>query len=270
MKRTLVLALLLIPVGALAIKTPASSPHPRTLRVMTYNIHHGEGTDHEFDLVRLAEIIKRTDADLVALQEVDQATQRSQGVNQLTELARLTGLNAAFGKAMDFQGGGYGVGVLSKSAIRHVVNRPLPDPPGFEPRTALTVDIEVGTGGPLVHFTSTHLDSGRDFGNRVAQADHLNQLTASDDSPAILAGDLNCRTDSEPMEILRRRWVNASPPDFRPSDPAARWFGRVDHVLVRPAPTWRVIASHVIDAPAASDHLPVLAEIEIASENQNR
>src|SRR5712671_3348280 len=84
---------------------------PLTVRVLTYNIHHGEGTDGEFDLPRLARIIEGTQADLIALQEVDQATDRASGVNELNELARLTHLHAAFGKAMDFQGGAYGVGI---------------------------------------------------------------------------------------------------------------------------------------------------------------
>src|SRR6185295_15807730 len=134
----------------------------------------GEGTDGEFDLPRLARIIESSNPDLVALQEVDQGTRRSSGVNQLSELARLTHLHGAFGKAMDFQGGGYGVGVLSRWPLRHVEMHALPDPPDREPRTSLTVAVRVGRGGPLVQFTSTHLDSGRDLVNRMAQADELN------------------------------------------------------------------------------------------------
>jgi len=87
----------------------AAAPGAHTVRVLTYNIHHGEGMDGFFDLPRLARIIEATGADLVALQEVDQGTQRSSGVNELTELARLTRFHPAFGKAMDFQGGGYGM-----------------------------------------------------------------------------------------------------------------------------------------------------------------
>src|SRR4029453_6534960 len=117
----------------------ATTPTPHTVRVLTYNIHHGEGTDGEFDLPRLARIIESSAPDLVALQEVDQGTQRASGVNQLTEVARLTRLHGAFGKAMDFQGGGYGVGVLSRWPLRPVEVHPLPDPPDREPRTSLTV-----------------------------------------------------------------------------------------------------------------------------------
>lgn len=56
---------------------------PATLRVLTYNIHHGEGTDGRFDLSRTAGLIATAEPDLVALQEVDQGTDRAGGVDQV-------------------------------------------------------------------------------------------------------------------------------------------------------------------------------------------
>ena len=85
---------------------------PPIVRALTYNIHHGEGTDGRLDLSRLAAIISSAAPDLVALQEVDLGTARAGGVDQLAELGRLTGMHPVFGKAMDYQGGAYGVGVL--------------------------------------------------------------------------------------------------------------------------------------------------------------
>src|SRR4029450_13576186 len=70
--------------------TTATTPAPHTVRVLTYNIHHGEGTDGEFDLPRLARIIESSQPDLVALQEVDQGTERASGGNQLPEVGGLT------------------------------------------------------------------------------------------------------------------------------------------------------------------------------------
>ena len=68
----------IVPSVAIAIVVLAGgyqgAPISRTLRVLTYNIHHGEGTDGIFDLSRQADIVKSVDADLVALQEVDQHT----------------------------------------------------------------------------------------------------------------------------------------------------------------------------------------------------
>jgi endonuclease/exonuclease/phosphatase family metal-dependent hydrolase len=239
-----------------------ATSNPHKIRVLTYNIHHGEGMDGEFDLPRLARVIESVQPDLVALQEVDQGTQRSSGVHQLTQLGRLTRMHAAFGKAMDFQGGGYGVGVLSRWPLRRTETHSLPDPPDREPRTSLTVAVRVGRTGPLVQFTSTHLDSGRDLANRMAQASELNNFLVRDDGvPAILAGDLNSQLQTQVLQILETSWSNVSPEDPPPAVPTGR-PGRVDHVLVRPFSGWKVIESTVVDAPIASDHRPVLVVLE--------
>lgn len=47
------------------------------LRLLTYNIHHAEGLDGKVDYDRIARVIRDTKADLVALQEVDIQTQRT-------------------------------------------------------------------------------------------------------------------------------------------------------------------------------------------------
>lgn len=256
---SLLLLALVWPAGPLAA--------PRVIRVMTYNIHHGEGTDREFDLVRLANIIKSEEPDLVALQEVDQGTERSAGVDQLAELGQLTGMHAAFGKAIDFQGGGYGVGVLSRWTILSTENHPLPGSPDREPRTALTVDVKMGDGGPLLQFTSTHLDQGLSLGNRVAQANELNdRLVSGDGLPSILAGDMNSGAESEVVQILDAQWTNVSPTDSPSISRSGRPIFRVDYVMVRPSGDWRIVESRVVDAPVASDHRPVLAVLEWVGE----
>ena len=114
---------------------------PVTVRVLSYNIQHGMGADGRIDLPRLAAVMKATNPDIIALQEVDQATERSGGVKQLDELARLLGMHAEFGKAIDYLGGAYGVGILSRWPISDPDNQPLPSPPRIEARTALSVSI---------------------------------------------------------------------------------------------------------------------------------
>jgi endonuclease/exonuclease/phosphatase family metal-dependent hydrolase len=241
----------------------ASTPRAQTaLRVLTYNIHHGEGLDGQFDFVRLANIISGARPDLVALQEVDSRTERAGGVDELAELGRLTGMYAAFGQAMDFQGGSYGVAVLSRWPMLTAENHPLPGSPDREPRTSLTVTVNIGESGLRLQFTSTHLDQGRDGGSRVAQANDLNQqLVHGEDGPTILAGDMNSGADTEAIRVLDAQWTNVSPSDPTPS-PSGRPRYRVDYVLVRPADRWRVLESSVVDAPIASDHRPVLVVLE--------
>lgn len=85
-----------------------------TLRVLSYNIHHGRGTDNQVDLARIAKVISDSQADLVALQEVDHGTRRTGGVDQTSELGRLTGMHSQFCKQIDYDDGEYGQALLSR------------------------------------------------------------------------------------------------------------------------------------------------------------
>jgi endonuclease/exonuclease/phosphatase family metal-dependent hydrolase len=265
--------LLLLPLAAAAVSLPAAESRREArgdrfiVRVLTYNIHHGEGLDGRFDLPRLAGIIGSASADLVALQEVDRGTRRASGVDQLTEIGRLTGMFTAFGKAMDYQGGDYGVGVLTRAPIQRVANRRLPGSPDREPRTALTVDVDRPDWGPRIQFTTTHLDQGRDLMDQVAQASVLSAAWSAD-TAGILAGDLNTRPDTLTMQILARRWSDTFVDP--PPDPSGRPRRRIDYVMVRPAGAWRTIESRYLEAPLASDHQPVLTVLEWTGEEEGK
>ncbi len=87
------------------------------LRVMTYNIHHAEGIDGRLDVKRIVDLICRHGADIVALQEVDRGTERVGQRDLLAELSEATGLHKAFAKTLDYQGGDYGIGILSRFRI---------------------------------------------------------------------------------------------------------------------------------------------------------
>lgn len=92
---------------------PPVSPANKTLRVMTYNIHVGVGMDKKLDLQRIADVIKKEKPDLVGLQEVDRGVKRTEGRDEIVELAGLTGMQYAFAHNLDYQGGQYGVAIIS-------------------------------------------------------------------------------------------------------------------------------------------------------------
>lgn len=258
MNRVLPPILLLLSAWALGAQTD-----PVTVRVLTYNIRHGQGMDGRFDLPRLAGVLKSIQPDVVALQEVDQGTERAGGVNQLDELGRMTGMHAAFGKAMNYMGGAYGVAVLSRWPFLSRENHPLPVAAANEPRTALSVRLGMGGRGPLLQFASTHLDYGRDPEHRLAQARQINELLGRGERQlAILAGDMNARADTEVIQTLETKWTRASAADPPPTDATWRPRSRVDHVFFRPAESWRVIEWTVIDETVASDHRPLLVVLE--------
>jgi endonuclease/exonuclease/phosphatase family metal-dependent hydrolase len=150
----------------------------KNIKVMTYNIHYCNppSAGKKIDVAAIAEVIKNEEPDLVALQEVDVNTERSgKGLNQAKELARLTGMNFLFSKAIDYQGGDYGVAVLSKFPILDSVRFILPVDPVIkgETRTIAAVTVEIAEGKKII-FASTHLDLKEQ--NRLTQAERSVKL----------------------------------------------------------------------------------------------
>jgi len=248
------------------IESRSSSHTGIQLRVLTYNIRHGEGADGRVDLERTARVIRDAHADVVALQEVDRGTSRVKGVDEAEELARLTGLRMAFACAIPFGGGQYGNAVLTRlEMIRPPQTISLP---GEEKRALLWMDLKKtdGEGSPAgtFRFLATHLDLNA--GRRVESVDEIEKLFAgSSEMPALLAGDLNAEFPETAFQNLLRHWGNTEKAgaSAEPSCPADRPRERIDHVLFRPASRWRVIECRVLPEPEVSDHRPVLAVVEL-------
>lgn len=270
-------------ITALASAAPATRPATAAvlgrLRVLTYNIHHGEGLDRKLDLDRIARTLRETDPDLVALQEVDRVASRSGKVDQAARLGELTGLHAAFGEAMPFDGGGYGNAILSRWKLDHPTTIRLPSSPKEEPRCLLVATVSVpGASGPqTLRFGSTHLNH-RSADERMKQVNHLlEQLPATPDAPpTVVAGDFNATPDSDVIRRMAGTWLDATretvgaatsrPVDGRPllSFPADQARTQIDYVFATPAARWSVVRAEAIPQTVASDHLPVLAELVLA------
>lgn len=238
---------------------PAAEPSEQTLRLLTYNIKHGLGLDGVEDLERAAELIRELKPDLVALQEIDQGAERSGGVMQAERLGELTGMHPAFGKFMDYQGGEYGLAVLSRFEIVEAVNHVLP--PGREPRSALAVRVEP-EGQPLL-FVSLHLYATEE--ERLSQAEKIVELVGSEDAPVILAGDFNSQPGDAVMSFLGESFTvpskNGDRFTFRADEPTRE----IDFILLRPGERFEVIESRVIDESNVSDHRPVLTVVRLRS-----
>lgn len=233
------------------------------LRVLSYNIHHGEGSDGKVDLQRIARVINDAHPDLVALQEVDSGTKRTHGVDQPRQLADLTKLHGAFGDNIPFEGGRYGNAVLSRFPIVRQKNHPLPSHYKGEQRGVLEVEVQLPDKRPPLVFYATHFDYRGDYdGERIESARRVNQLLSRQpQAAAILAGDLNAEPKSKPLEELSKKWNRGE--RFAPTYPADAPTGQIDYILFRPASRWRVIETRVIDEAVASDHRPLLTVLEL-------
>ncbi len=235
----------------------------RIIKVLSFNILHGATTKGNFDLDAIANVIIRTDPDLVALQEVDYKTNRAKKYDLVTELGWRTKMAPVFGRAMFYDGGEYGEGILSKTSFISSRNVNLPYSPGNEPRAALEI-ITVLASGDTISFVGTHLDHLRDEKDRVAQAAKINEVFSKNKYPTILAGDLNAQPGSNPINILEKNWKGAydknnPKPTFPSNDPQRK----IDYVLFYPLDAWEVLETKVIQDSIASDHCGYLATLRL-------
>lgn len=253
-RRPRIAALLILWLAAV----PAAAA-PTRLKLLCYNLHHGEGTDGKLDLPRIAGIIKAADPDIAGLQEVDSAATRTGKVDQAAEYARLTGLRAVFGRAIPLQGGAYGNALLSRSPALKVDRIALP---GGEPRMALITDHDLSGGadpaGSTVTIINTHLMVGEPSA-ALESAKRINAyaLDASKGDPSrpmILMGDMNSGRQSEAIRELLKVWK------------AEAFDYGIDWVMYRPAGRWafvRAVKLTTGDAAIASDHEPVAQEMDL-------
>lgn len=241
----------------------AADPKPKaerkSLRVLSYNIHHGEGTDGKIDLPRIATIIASVKPDLVALQEVDKKTKRSGGVDQTAELAKRTGLKGTFFRAIAFEGGEYGQAILARVAFDEGGTHQLPGPANQERRIAGYVRGTVD--GRELAFVTAHFNHLSDA-NRREQAAKLDVLFADAKGPVIVAGDLNATPDSEPLKRLAKNWTPAKLAVELFTIPSAKPTRQIDYILHRSSHPFRVAEVKVLDEPVASDHRPIFAVLE--------
>lgn len=235
---------------------------PLRLRVLSYNIHHGAGTDGRLDLPRIARTITAAEPDIVALQEVDRGTDRTQRVDQAAELSRLTEMHVVFGANIDYDGGQYGNAVLSRYPILRQENHLLPSPRGGEQRGVLQVEIELPGIDPPLMLLATHLDHRPNDVERRESAAAINRLAADrPDQPALLAGDLNDTPESATLERLAAEW-NRAGEGALPTVPVDDPTRQIDFILYRPQDRWRVVDVRVLDERLASDHRAILAVLE--------
>lgn len=260
------LAALLI--ASLASWLPAAAQTPHKLRVLCYNIHYGQGMDGEYDIQRLAEVIKAAKPDLVALQEVDVGVKRSGRVHQLQKLGELTGLTARFGPTQHYEGGLFGNAVLTRLPILDELIQPLPYTEATPerqtyPRGALAITVQAPDGRPL-RFISTHFQHNVPE-DRVEEAKAVNALFAgpADKLRTILAGDFNAKPEEEPIAILEQKWTHAMDAARAPSAPSVNPKARIDYIFFRSAADFGTASSEVLPEQMASDHRPVLAVLEL-------
>ena len=165
---------------ALMVAVSAASAQ-NYLKIMTYNVRNSKGMDNVMDCRRAAAVIRTQSPDVVAVQELDSMTRRSGGKYVLGEIADYAGMHAEYFPAIEFDGGKYGIGILSKEKPLTVHGYPLPG--REEERALLVAEFE-----ELV-FACTHLSLTEE--DRMASLEIIGKIAEKCSKPFYLAGDLN-------------------------------------------------------------------------------
>ncbi|MBE3576333.1 MAG: endonuclease/exonuclease/phosphatase family protein [Limnochordales bacterium] len=242
------------------------------VRVMTWNIHEGIGEDGLYDLGRVERAIRLTDPDLVALQEVGRCwSAASRFEDQLLLLALRLNFHPFFAPIVK-QGAQeqrqYGCGLLSRWPWKSVEDHGLTRIGTFDPekRVRHLPGFPHGTvmrGEVRLHFFGTHL-YWRDAGIRRREAEEMLAIIeplARRGEPVILAGDMNAEVGDTELEPLVRSDLlyDAGPPGL--TYPARSPRRRIDLVFVTRGV--RVSNALVINDEVASDHRPVIVDLEL-------
>lgn len=238
------------------------------VKVLTYNIYHGEMAydSGKPSLDSIANFINKIQPDFVVLQEVDSATGRieklyGKKIDLVKELGAKTGMNAYFGKAMDYDGGGYGEGLLSMTPIKANVSI-LPNPGGGEPRSIIYTNTRLSNGQNII-IGGTHLC--HEFAeNRAAQSESIDKLYRSLLVPGIVCGDFNFENTEPTYEIMTNYFKDAAmvrkmvPATYSSKEPKKR----IDYAFLTKRGNWKVLNAEVFPV-TYSDHLPVLFTLEM-------
>lgn len=232
-----------------------SAQAQNTLKLMSYNIKNANGMDDVCNFQRIANVINNASPDVVAIQEVDSMTNRSGQKYVLGEIAERTQMHGYFAPAIDYDGGKYGIGLLTKQLPLRLQTLPLPG--REEARTLILAEFADYI------YCCTHMSLTEE--DRMKSLELVKAFTSSSTKPLFLAGDMNAEPESGFIKELQKDFQILSNPKqhtFPAPDPKET----IDYIatLKQNAKGFAVISAKVINEPMASDHRPILVELRTA------
>ena len=232
--------------------TSVEAKKVRTLHLTSYNIQHGEGLDGKIDHAHHARILRKAHTDVAAIQEVDSITRRNGGLYSLEEIGSKAKMYSTFAPAINFQGGKYGIGILSKKQPLSVHRIPLPG--REEPRMLLVAEFK--------HYVvaCTHLSLTDE--DRMASIPLIVTEAQKWQKPFILMGDMNDEPGSPFYREMQKHFLFLNPA-YEKTFPADKPNICIDHVAVfMPTPDATISYYRTwVGEETASDHRPLHARL---------
>ena len=243
------------------LSSPASA---QSLKMLSYNIRHAENEAGQIDVKGVASFILKLQPDLVLLQEVDSVCTRSKQIDIAAELGKLTGMYFYFGKAINYDGGGYGLAFLSRLPILNISTVSLPIQPNNsgEPRVVIEAVVQVSKD-KTIKVLSTHLDHLQDETNRITQTRFITDRYKEEPLPFIICGDLNALPNSQPMQALYSIAAQPALDKNLPTFPSGIPTKKIDYFLLSKNYKWQCTRFEVPEEKYISDHRPVIIELKM-------
>ncbi|RHJ95008.1 endonuclease/exonuclease/phosphatase family protein [Parabacteroides bouchesdurhonensis] len=231
-----------------------------TLRIMSYNIRNAKGMDDMTNYQRVADVINQIHPNVVAVQEIDSVTGRSGGNDVLRELAERTLMFRTYAPAINYDGGRYGIGVLSKE--KPINSRYLPLPGREEARVLLAVEFE------KYIFCCTHLSLTPE--DQILSLPIIRQLAKEANKPFFIAGDWNATPTSSLLADIQKDFTIITNPK-QLTFPADVPDCCLDYIAIYKTTNLPItcLSSHVCNEPVASDHRPVVADIVFKADKKD-
>lgn len=228
------------------------------LRIMSYNVRNGIGIDGKMEYDRLAEVINNYAPDVIALQELDSATERSNRANVLEELAMQTNRYSLYAPSIDFMGGKYGIGLLSKEKPLNYHSFRLPSTEGQEARIALWVEFD------KYIMCCTHLSLSEKERVESISVIEENIDKIKTDKPVFFAGDMNSEVGDKTQKAIMRSFVCLSDATLA-TIPADKPIKCIDYIYQykKIGKKISVLNRETVGGVYGSDHLPIVVDVLI-------
>lgn len=222
------------------------------IKIVTYNIHYGKGRNGRINMNNTQQVLQQIDADIIALQEVERFSMRSNFTDQVEQLAHALGMQAFFYPSIAYPGLHYGNAILTKSPI---IDSEVFDLPGqSEQRTAIIVELVIH-GNKTLQVINTHL--GLVHAERQQSHVVLSEYVRENISmPIILLGDFNAEPEQQEFTPLKDEGLHRvvhDMPTFHKNDWQIDYIFHSGHLQVNDV--WVVESD-------SSDHFPLVAELQ--------
>ncbi len=229
------------------------------LKVATYNIHKCVGTDRKSNPMRILEVLREVDADIIALQEADKRFgSRDSCIPAVTIEAETPWQHVPLGvRATGI--GWHGNAILVRKNVQVRAAQAL-NIPMLEPRGAVAAEIVIS--GRTVRVIGVHLDLSGLWRRRQVRwlLAHLEEHAAH--MPTIIMGDFNQWSDRGALSefAFHHHRIIKTPKSFHSARPVAH----LDRIIVSHDISAVSCGAHITPlSKKASDHLPVWAELTI-------